>query len=245
MKSESELLMRIEELSTSINAQKQILQDLKSKRIQVQCELNAVRDPMAKLPVEISAEIFLHCLPSDSPDPEPDLGPGPMLLQFLDVCHAWRSVALSTPALWTRVCMSSLATSGLGEIWIGRARSLSLRIERLVEQYGQRLWNLELFVRGEQSLTTMEDQSLPVVVEYLRLLPTLTDLEVERTNRYEDDSDGAMAPFRAFVAALGTEYFLPNLRTLTMRVYFPYAADYQSHPCTQEPPWATPSRLSG
>ncbi|KAJ7625233.1 hypothetical protein DFH06DRAFT_1007839, partial [Mycena polygramma] len=99
MKSESELLTRIEELSTSIHAQKQILQDLKSKRIKAQSELNAVRDPTARLPVEISAEIFLHCLPSDSPElPGPDPGAAPMLL--LNVCHSWRSVALSTPALW-------------------------------------------------------------------------------------------------------------------------------------------------
>ncbi|KAJ7641750.1 hypothetical protein FB45DRAFT_738076 [Roridomyces roridus] len=61
-------------------------------------QLNALRDPIPKLPVELVSNIFVECLPLD---PEPGSWCIPMLL--LNVCHAWTDIALSTPALWAAI----------------------------------------------------------------------------------------------------------------------------------------------
>ncbi|KAJ7120409.1 hypothetical protein C8R43DRAFT_853873, partial [Mycena crocata] len=55
----------------------------------------AIFDPVAKLPLELSSDIFLRCLPDD---PAPNEAVAPMLL--LRVCHAWSDIALSTALLW-------------------------------------------------------------------------------------------------------------------------------------------------
>ncbi|KAJ7366809.1 hypothetical protein DFH08DRAFT_663894, partial [Mycena albidolilacea] len=67
-------------------------------------QLNAIRDPVERLPFDISSEIFLQCLPSSKYSestvfpPKPRPLTAPMLL--LNICNAWTGVALSTPALW-------------------------------------------------------------------------------------------------------------------------------------------------
>ncbi|KAJ7748784.1 hypothetical protein DFH07DRAFT_713969, partial [Mycena maculata] len=66
--------------------------------LDLQREVLAVHDPLARLPLEISSEIFLQCLP---PLPEPGAHHVPML--FLNICNAWTSIALSTPALWASI----------------------------------------------------------------------------------------------------------------------------------------------
>ncbi|KAJ7657481.1 hypothetical protein B0H17DRAFT_870855, partial [Mycena rosella] len=60
----------------------------------------AVRDPVSRLPLEISSEIFIQCLPSTS-NPQPGARDIPMLL--LNICNAWTDIALSTPALWEAI----------------------------------------------------------------------------------------------------------------------------------------------
>ncbi|KAJ6456622.1 hypothetical protein C8R47DRAFT_187658 [Mycena vitilis] len=67
-----------------------------------QRQLNAIRDPVAHLPFELSSEIFLHCLPQRR-KPEPSTAP--MLL--LSICNNWTDIALSisisrTPTSWKR-----------------------------------------------------------------------------------------------------------------------------------------------
>ncbi|KAJ7181065.1 hypothetical protein C8R46DRAFT_839742, partial [Mycena filopes] len=52
--------------------------------------------PILTLPVEITAEIFGHCLP-DTPAP-PSSTIAPMLLTR--ICQQWRSIACGTPRLW-------------------------------------------------------------------------------------------------------------------------------------------------
>ncbi|KAJ7076316.1 hypothetical protein B0H15DRAFT_790616 [Mycena belliarum] len=64
--------------------------------------------PAGRMPRDIWEEIFLHCLP-DSPDPDIPIcnrkPTTPVLLtapyNLLNVCRAWRIVALSLPNLWT------------------------------------------------------------------------------------------------------------------------------------------------
>ncbi|KAJ7506889.1 hypothetical protein B0H11DRAFT_1679548, partial [Mycena galericulata] len=86
---------RIEQLSSEITRQREILRDLESAKSAAQGELNAIFDPVSRLPVEISSDIMLRCLPV-TPKPDP-LAP-PML--FTNICRAWSNIALSTPSLW-------------------------------------------------------------------------------------------------------------------------------------------------
>ncbi|KAJ7774949.1 hypothetical protein B0H16DRAFT_1408086, partial [Mycena metata] len=88
---------RIDELSAEIERQKNILDQLERSRKVAYRQLNAIRDPVARLPLEISSEIFLQCL-SLSPRPPADPRVAPMLL--LNICNAWTNIALSNPALW-------------------------------------------------------------------------------------------------------------------------------------------------
>ncbi|KAJ7704958.1 hypothetical protein B0H17DRAFT_858690, partial [Mycena rosella] len=90
----------IKELSAAILRQKKILRDLEQTKSDVQSDLNRVLDPMARLPLELSSEIFIRCLPTDSiPSPHPTSAP--MLLTT--VCRAWSRIAISTPSLWAGI----------------------------------------------------------------------------------------------------------------------------------------------
>ncbi|KAJ7649909.1 hypothetical protein FB45DRAFT_1075694 [Roridomyces roridus] len=92
---------QIEQISVEIERQKEVLRKLESRKSLLQQQLNAERDPIASLPLEISSEIFLHCLPPRSKGypleyarPRAHLAP----LLLLNICNTWTNIALSTPA---------------------------------------------------------------------------------------------------------------------------------------------------
>ncbi|KAJ6516810.1 hypothetical protein C8R47DRAFT_405371 [Mycena vitilis] len=93
-----ELQARITTLSTKIDVQKNVLRSLEKEKSLAQRQLNSVLDPVARLPLEISSEIFLQSLP---PFPKAGAEHVPMLL--LNVCHAWTDIALSKPELWAGI----------------------------------------------------------------------------------------------------------------------------------------------
>ncbi|KAF8215148.1 hypothetical protein K438DRAFT_771494 [Mycena galopus ATCC 62051] len=93
----AELRKRIEELSVAIERHKEILKDLEVRRNDARRELNAICDPMARLPTEISSAIFMCCLPKHG-HPPPNSDTAPMI--FLSVCRLWSDIALATPSLW-------------------------------------------------------------------------------------------------------------------------------------------------
>ncbi|KAJ6577777.1 hypothetical protein B0H19DRAFT_985394, partial [Mycena capillaripes] len=99
-----EIQARIDQFSADINLQKTDLKQLECDKSAAQRELNAIRDPMARLPLELSSDIFLQCLPET---PMPDACVAPMLL--LNVCNMWSDIALSTPALWATISLNSPA----------------------------------------------------------------------------------------------------------------------------------------
>ncbi|KAJ7646058.1 hypothetical protein DFH06DRAFT_1476633 [Mycena polygramma] len=119
------LRARIAQIAAEIDLQKKLLNQLEHDKSQVQHQLNAVLDPMARLPVELSSEIFLQSLPSL---PEPG-APQPLLL--LNICHAWTDIALFTPAIWADIHIPSPCTVGFTAvlpIWFRRARTRPLSI---------------------------------------------------------------------------------------------------------------------
>ncbi|KAJ7728597.1 hypothetical protein DFH07DRAFT_707877, partial [Mycena maculata] len=75
--------------------QKEILRDLEKQKCAIQSELNAILDPVSRLPLEISSDIFTRCLPA-KPRAYPRLAP----MLFLSICHSWTNIARSTPSLW-------------------------------------------------------------------------------------------------------------------------------------------------
>ncbi|KAJ7449979.1 hypothetical protein B0H11DRAFT_1877557, partial [Mycena galericulata] len=85
----------IEDISADIERQEEVLRQLRYSKCAAQRRLNAIRDPVARLPLEISSSIFVDSLERF---PEPGARDAPML--FLNVCCAWTSIALSTPELW-------------------------------------------------------------------------------------------------------------------------------------------------
>ncbi|KAJ7745666.1 hypothetical protein B0H16DRAFT_970024 [Mycena metata] len=93
--------------------------------------------PVVTLPVEITSQIFLHCLPDNPLDPTAF---NPSVVLGL-VCRQWRDVALSLPQLWSAW---SLAVDGVVsdnlilhslELWQSRSQNRSLTI-RLYHQDG-------------------------------------------------------------------------------------------------------------
>ncbi|KAJ7649901.1 hypothetical protein FB45DRAFT_5696 [Roridomyces roridus] len=122
----------IAQISLEIKRQKDVLRKLESSKSLLQRQLNASRDPIARLPVELSSDIFLQCLPSNRGRREYHQARAhlaPLLL--LNICHHWTNIALSTPALWASIGIVFPRGRGfkdLLETWLRRAGSYHLRI---------------------------------------------------------------------------------------------------------------------
>ncbi|KAJ7204619.1 hypothetical protein C8J57DRAFT_1100717, partial [Mycena rebaudengoi] len=92
------LRKRLGELASSITLQKKVLHDLEHSRAATRRQLNTILDPIARLPLEITSDIFMRCLPEVC---RPNARTAPIL--FLNVCATWAEIALSTPALWATI----------------------------------------------------------------------------------------------------------------------------------------------
>ncbi|KAF7354744.1 hypothetical protein MSAN_01388500 [Mycena sanguinolenta] len=90
-----------------------IIPVLQRERKLILRKLNALKYPVLKLPSEVTAEIFVFCLPpirlskyEDSCHVVPhSVADAPLL--FLRVCRAWRDIALATPRLWASIRLPS------------------------------------------------------------------------------------------------------------------------------------------
>ncbi|KAF8123812.1 hypothetical protein K438DRAFT_1894259 [Mycena galopus ATCC 62051] len=89
-----ELQALIMKLSVEIDLQKEVLQQLERSKSAAQRQLNGIHDPVARLPLEISSEIFVQCLPPGHLKLNAHSARAPMLL--LNVCSTWSDIALST-----------------------------------------------------------------------------------------------------------------------------------------------------
>ncbi|KAJ7453645.1 hypothetical protein B0H11DRAFT_1820317 [Mycena galericulata] len=120
-------------------------------------------DPIARLPLEISSEIFVQCIPSR---PEPGANHFPMVL--LNICCAWTAIALSTPQLWESIHVFFPRPNGFArllEAWLQRARnrplsisfhgSIGKDIENIVLRHTQQLRNIELYLEAGDSVEVL------------------------------------------------------------------------------------------
>ncbi|KAJ6583826.1 hypothetical protein DFH09DRAFT_1028703 [Mycena vulgaris] len=217
-----DLHRRIEEISLTIERQKEILRDLENRRSDLQSDLNNIRDPMARLPLEISSDIFMCCTPHDYiPNPHPTVAP--MLL--MRVCRAWSKIAISTPLLWATISVEyrGYSFTELMDLWLSRARSLPLSIalhgylysgvEGLLRQHGNRIHDLELYLRSGFELTVIT-----------MLLPSLTTLVIGQ-GRDEDDDEESTGYSRSGVDCIGVLRAAPvlvdcTIHRLSHRGYF-------------------------
>ncbi|KAJ7218876.1 hypothetical protein B0H12DRAFT_327182 [Mycena haematopus] len=166
-----ELRARIEILSSEIELQtelfKTLLEKLERDKRLAQRQLNEAVDPVARLPLEISSEIFLQSVAVAGNFPAPTL--------LTSICSAWTTIALSTPTLWTTIHIDFPCAEGLTEllsIWFCRARnrpmsiSISLRghwdnwdhrVSDIIWQHGGQLKHLEMTDRGHNPQTDVYD----------------------------------------------------------------------------------------
>ncbi|KAJ6544544.1 hypothetical protein DFH09DRAFT_1389852 [Mycena vulgaris] len=117
---------RIKEISLAIKRQKEILRDLENYKRDAQSDLNSIRDPMARLPFELSSDIFMRCLADDTPGPHRNAAP----MVFIRACRSWSKIAISTPSLWAaiRAEYPDARFGNLMDVWLARARNRPLSI---------------------------------------------------------------------------------------------------------------------
>ncbi|KAJ7692160.1 hypothetical protein B0H17DRAFT_1179422 [Mycena rosella] len=125
----AEIQSRIDSISADIIRQKEVLANLERSKSAAQRQLNTIRDPVARLPLEISSDIFARCL-SPWPQTRTRVHDAPMLL--MNICNGWTDIALSTPALWTAVHLHE-PLAHLLVAWIKRAGSHALSISLPIE----------------------------------------------------------------------------------------------------------------
>jgi hypothetical protein len=153
-----EIQARIAQLSVDIETQRELLRQLENSKIFAQRQLNAIRDPVARLPLEISSEIFVRCLPPFRPTP----GARSLPMLLLNICSAWTHIALSTPALWASIDLEFPGVEIL-QLWFERARhrtlSISLRrglgngVGSILRKYAEQIKQLELYEENVDSLS--------------------------------------------------------------------------------------------
>jgi hypothetical protein len=125
-----------QQISVEIVVYKTLLKKLEQDRNLVQRQLNAVLDPISRLPLEISLEIFLLSLAADHitkehPNPLPRPRADSVLMALMNVSNTWSAIALATPALWTVIRINFPCARGLSRllpIWFQGARDRPLSI---------------------------------------------------------------------------------------------------------------------
>ncbi|KAJ7187152.1 hypothetical protein C8R46DRAFT_1059013 [Mycena filopes] len=140
-----ELQTRIDKISVEIELQREVLRRLDQSKSAIQRQLNSIRDPMGRLPLELSSEIFVQCA---LPTPEAHT-------VLLGVCHAWTDIAVSTPTLWSSIDLDFPGVEIL-QLWLERTRnhplSISLRhygacpaVIAVLSRYAPQLKHLKIY----------------------------------------------------------------------------------------------------
>ncbi|KAJ7896309.1 hypothetical protein B0H14DRAFT_2679004 [Mycena olivaceomarginata] len=159
------LRARIEEISSEIDLQKELLRKLERDKSVAQRQLNSVVDPMAYLPLEISSEIFLQYLDLFSTAEE--RGARQLLL---NICNTWTTIALSSPALWSTIEIQ----------FPGHPRGLPIVLPTWFERAGNR--PVSLFLYGDLSILNH-----PVSTIIWEHCGQLKDLEIVTHSSYQID----------------------------------------------------------
>ncbi|KAK7000681.1 hypothetical protein R3P38DRAFT_2560792 [Favolaschia claudopus] len=153
------------------------------------------------LPPEITAQIFVHCLPLDL-DP-PSLLTAPLLLG--QICTLWRTIAWQTPDLWTALKVDSARIPiTLVEAWLGRAGTLPLSLAIAILIWQEEEWDCKAVITVfKRYSSTWRKIALEIPWEAFEFLAAEPPLDLPLLDSLAiwteglDDLDGA-PPLRAF-----------------------------------------------
>jgi hypothetical protein len=125
-KTTKEMEADIQKVDEEISRLQTALDHLTAVRQRMKRSLNERTTPIYRIPTEILSEIFLHCLVEDSDGF--DAEEAPLLLNF--VCSKWRTVAISTPQLWSSISLDLPPCGGIEmlETWLSRSSASPLKI---------------------------------------------------------------------------------------------------------------------
>ncbi|KAJ6487239.1 hypothetical protein C8R47DRAFT_1320828 [Mycena vitilis] len=178
------LRRKIEEVNAAIKLRDE-RPTLEQVRSRFQGYLNGELDPMTRLPLELSSDILLRCLPAAcSPIPDSDAAP----MVFLKICRSWTKIALSQPALWTGIEIQFPRAPRFGRLvdaWLHRAHpretSISMRgpldsrVGAVVHQHAQCVRNLELYFSSAGGLPQISSAHFPS----LKVLTIAQDSDID------------------------------------------------------------------
>ncbi|KAJ6589375.1 hypothetical protein B0H19DRAFT_236332 [Mycena capillaripes] len=113
---------------------------LEIEKALVQERLDSYKYPVLTLPNEIISEVFIHCLPTYPLCPSLRGPFSPNLL--IQICRKWREIALTTPALWRSIAISSNDAPSLVphvRMWLDRSRCcpFSIWLKDVDDRWGQ------------------------------------------------------------------------------------------------------------
>ncbi|KAF8217122.1 hypothetical protein K438DRAFT_1798327 [Mycena galopus ATCC 62051] len=97
------------------------------EKLTIQDSLRLIVYPIFTVPVELTSEIFLHCLPAVYARPSTKLAP----LLLGQICRTWRDIAYADPRLWASLTITSWGGVGLQRLvqdWFRRAGSVPLSL---------------------------------------------------------------------------------------------------------------------
>ncbi|KAJ6505012.1 hypothetical protein C8R45DRAFT_543796 [Mycena sanguinolenta] len=121
---------RLVEIASEIARHQTQIARLEQEGSALEDSLSRVIYPVLTLPNEITARIFVHCLPNHGERPSPQAAP----LLPAQICRHWRAVALATCELWSRLYIrwpynaDGTATAASVKTWISRAKGHPLSL---------------------------------------------------------------------------------------------------------------------
>ncbi|KAJ7471807.1 hypothetical protein FB451DRAFT_308211 [Mycena latifolia] len=135
--------------------------------------LQSILSPWRRLPPELLAEIFLFSW-CDDWDYPPLTEYAPLLL--LRVCHAWRALALATPALWSKLSWYITRNEDIDivDTWISRCGGCPLYLDIHLPLVGEDgdppalFWDIErLFQKHLHRFETLDIRTSPILLPLL------------------------------------------------------------------------------
>ncbi|KIM36437.1 hypothetical protein M413DRAFT_78173, partial [Hebeloma cylindrosporum] len=94
---------RLEAVEKELEHIEALFTDLSAQRKNLRAEINGYRaliSPARRVPPDVLQEIFIHTLPTTH---NALIDPDECPMSLTSICSAWRSVALSTPYLWSTI----------------------------------------------------------------------------------------------------------------------------------------------
>ncbi|KAJ7741194.1 hypothetical protein DFH07DRAFT_59421 [Mycena maculata] len=211
---------RITELDVEIESLQRLLEARLHEREECREELGSYKYPILTLPPEITSEIFIHFVPAYS-ERSPLVGPDSPA-HLARICRAWRTVALSTPTLWSAIELRLNDADSfehrlqLLKTWLTRSGGFSLSIALLC-------YDIEIsaaaFVEAIVfHASRWQEIELKLPYEDLRhvtgIMPLLRTLSVHVGPNLELDAKAPVAaPAVIFTQA-------PNLKEVVLSGYF-------------------------